>query len=462
MKKIITYLLLIAMAVALCACGPKEEAKKPDVLKVGFAKIDITPDFEVGLAGYSDATTRKNTDDPVTQIYATCIAATSGDETVLIFTVDTVQMRDDRQKELRVFISSATGVADDHIFMGATHSHNCPDPASRTYNAFLKDKMVAVAKEAMADRSEATVLTATPTIEKMNSVRHFLLKDGTYAGSNFGDMYNAKNPPVAQAAKADNQMVLVKFDRGTEKKPVLMMNWQAHPDSAKQIGYNSIAASWIGPLRDKLTEDTGMLVAYFTGASGNVNKDSRISGETNSFAWRQYGEELARLTEEHLDELKPVEGTAIHATRALETVNIDHSWTPMLPEAMDVWNTWESGDTTAANAMAIRSGFTSAFQARAIIARAKMQKTAKLEVGAFSIGGVGFVTGTYEMFSSASLYIKENSKFDTTFVITGCYNYIPDRAAFEYRCYEADTGYYEKGTSEQLSAKMVELLNQFK
>ena len=87
-----------------------------------------------------------------------------------------------------------------------------------------------------------------------------------------------------------------------------------------------------------------------------------------------------------------------------------------------------------------------------------MDETTKLEINAFSIQGVGFTTGTYEMFSNHSLYVKEHSPFDVTFVITGCSGYIPNPEAYDYRSYEADTGYFAKGTGEKLAEAYVEML----
>ena len=105
-------------------------------------------------------------------------------------------------------------------------------------------------------------------------------------------------------------------------------------------------------------------------------------------------------------------------------------------------------------------GFTSSYQARAIRSRAAMSMTTQLEVNAFSIGGIGFTTGTYEMFSTHGLYVKENSPFDVTFLITGNSGYIPTPEAYDYRSYEADTGMFAKGTGEKLVTDYLKLLNE--
>ena len=51
-------------------------------LLAGFAKIDMTPDYPVGLAGYSDAEKRIH-EMVVERVYATCIALTEGEELIL-------------------------------------------------------------------------------------------------------------------------------------------------------------------------------------------------------------------------------------------------------------------------------------------------------------------------------------------------------------------------------------------
>ena len=80
----------------------------------------------------------------------------------------------------------------------------------------------------------------------------------------------------------------------------------------------------------------------------------------------------------------------------------------------------------------------------------------------FSVGEIGFVNGSYEMFSEAGMYIKEYSPFDTTVIMEGCSSYIPSAEAYDYRSYEADTGCYAKGTSEKLAEKFVEMLTALK
>ena len=89
-----------------------------------------------------------------------------------------------------------------------------------------------------------------------------------------------------------------------------------------------------------------------------------------------------------------------------------------------------------------------------------MEKTGMLDIGAARVGGIGITSGTYEMFSESGTYVKENSPYAATVVITGNSSYIPSEAAFGYRCYEADTGMYAKGTAEKLAQLYVDMLKE--
>ena len=75
------------------------------------------------------------------------------------------------------------------------------------------------------------------------------------------------------------------------------------------------------------------------------------------------------------------------------------------------------------------------------------------------MGGVGFVLGTYEMFSESGLEIKAGSPYEYTMVLTGNSSYIPSKRAFMNRCYESDTGLYAEGTAEILVENFLKLLH---
>ena len=157
-----------------------------------------------------------------------------------------------------------------------------------------------------------------------------------------------------------------------------------------------------------------------------------------------------------------MEGEGIRAKRELFEAEIDHSWDPMLEQANEVYDYWKATDIHEGNRLGKTYGFTSAYQARAIRSRYQMDKTGMLDIGAARVGGIGITSGTYEMFSESGTYVKENSPYAATVVITGNSSYIPSEAAFGYRCYEADTGFYAKGTAEKLSKRYVEMLNELK
>ena len=134
MKRLFILLLALTMTVSLLACGnsgsEETQPKTPEGLQVGYAKINITPDYPVGLGGYSDAETR-TAQGFIDYIYTICVAVTSGDETILIYTIDNCAAPRDVADPIREVVNTATGIAPEKIFIGATHGHNCPSAMGR-------------------------------------------------------------------------------------------------------------------------------------------------------------------------------------------------------------------------------------------------------------------------------------------------------------------------------------------
>lgn len=469
MKKLITLLLALTLVLSLCACGNSGNTEqtgeaKSAGLQIGYGRANVTPDFSVGIGGYSDNETRRS-EGFLDYLYATCIAVTEGEETLLIINTDNLAMSAGNLKQVRAYVTQATGIAEDRILAYATHTHSAPsittaDEAGKKYMDLFYSGCAEAAKAALEDRAESTVLTATKELVNLNAVRHYLMNDGTYYGSNFGSSASGYK---AHATDSDFRMVLVKFDRKDEsKKDIVLANWQAHADHAKANGYLQMSADHPGAMRTKFEAQTGMLFTYITGAGGNQNPDSLITAEKHSLGMKEYGERLADEAIAMLPDLKEVGSAGVKLNTFMYEAEIDHSWDHMLAQANEVYELWKSAGKEVGDALGKTYGFTSSYQARAIKSRANKGATETLEIHAFRIGDIGFISGSMEMFSNCGRYVREHSPFETTFICTGNSGYIPNMEAYDYRSYEADTGMYARGTCEAMAEKYVELLNEIK
>jgi len=467
MKKLLALILSSLMLFSLCACGGNgetaQETEPYTGLQVGYGKVNITPGYVVGLGGYSDAETRASIGF-LDYIYATCLAISSGEETILWYTIDTCGLGRDDKQQLRSAVNLATKIPENKIFIGATHGHNCPALSSHAAADQYRNELMKWAGEAgnaaLADMAPASFYRAKAVHEGMNFVRHYTLDDGTFLAN--ADAGKVIDRLVGHPMESDEEMILLKFDREGEKKDILTVHWQTHPDSASSIGYNQISPGFIGPLRNKLEKDTGMLVAYYNGASGNQNPDSRIKAEAHNLEWNAYGEKLAELAQGMLGSLEPVAGTQIKTTNRTVDLNVDHSWDHMLNEANEIYEIWKSQGKEVGDEAGRKYGFSNVYQARAIRSRCNMGSIITMDARAFSIGDVGFTTGTYEMFSTNAMFVKENSPFETTVIVTGNSSYMPAQVAYTYRNYEVDTGFYAEGSAETMADQYVEMLKELK
>ena len=480
MKKSISLLLVLVMVLGLFGCSsagttenttePSTEATEPPapaVFEVGYSREDITPVGKVPLGGYG-LSDRRLTDNVLDPLYLTCVAFKEGDEMLLWFTMDLIGAKGDTMAQARLRISRKTGVPGDRIMFCATHTHSAPDLNSSNTNIELYkenfvDIAIEAAQKAIADLTPATMSGTKTELERMNYIRHYIMNDGTYYGSNFGSTASGFKQHVEES---DNVMSLVKIEREGDKKDILLMNWQAHPCFTGGGTKKDISADYIGAVRRAIERDTGMYFAFYQGAQGNHNARSAMPGETLYSTNEEYGEKLAEYAIAALPNLKSIAGAGIKSATVTLEAEVNHDDEHLLEQAKEVQALWKStGDTSQGNKLARQYGISSVYHANAIIARPSRPATANLTINAVYVGGLAFVTAPFEMFRGTGEYIKDNSPFEMTFVCGNTnesHGYIPTVNAYDYGCYESFTSYFARGTGEVLQEKYVEMLNSLK
>lgn len=446
--------------------APEDWAK----LQVGFGMCDITPEESVPLAGAGN-TSQRMSRGILNRLSLIFLAFTDeAGQTILLSSADLLVMPDQLAHEFRLAISETTNVPYDNIMLAATHSHNAPDqdnraePSIQRYIQKLRGWYVEAAQKAIADRRPARMLAGKTETDGLNFVRHYMTKAGIAKGDNFGD--EVDSPYTGHTHEADRGMQLVRFARQAAKD-ILLVNWQVHPHraSSKFSGFHYMVASdMIGVLRETLAEETGMHVVYYTGAAGNLNPTSRIQEENVTADYLEQGKALAGYASKCLETLKPLREGPIHHITKRTAEKIDHHEDHKVGDAEIVLRDWiQRNDLIGAVRLANQYGINSPYHAAGILDKSRLPETDDLELHSFCIGELSVVTAPYEMFDSNGVYIKENSPFETTLIMTQTNQsraYIPSEEGFRINSYEANAGRFEAGTGEKMAESFVQMLRQ--
>ena len=482
MKKWIALVLSITMVLGLFGCQAKEgnqpnEAPKdePKGLQAGYARVNITPSYSVPLAGYGN-TSRRMSRGYLDYLYATCIAVTDEkDSTVLLISLDTIAVRDSFLQDARNAITKATGITADRIMVQATHTHSAPDtssaePVIAQYKVELVNWIKEAAVAAMADRSPATMHTGFGKTTNLSFVRHYLLNTGDIYGDNLAWPSGASY--VGHTSEPDHEIQLLVFKReAADKKDIMAVNWACHPKlnssgetTAGMFNRSKMSADFVGGCRDYIESNSDYLFAFYQGAAGNLNPNSKIPGETTTTKVSDFSRFLSTSILKAAENLTPVERTAIKSTQKIYEAPIDKSEDHLLEEANIIYTAWqENGDAKAAMALVPGTTIGSVYHAGSIVNRSTQSGNRSMELNAISIGPVGFITAPYEMFDTNGMFIKDGSPFETTFVMTcanGINNYIAADYAFEKGgTYEVHNRVFPRGTAEDLANTFVDMLN---
>jgi len=472
MKKLLALCLTALLTGSLFGCSaqppaetttPTETTPTAGPLLVGYGREDITPAGSVHLQG-GDWKNRVSTG-VLDKIFVTCVAVTQNEQTFLLITMDFKLATNNIVQDLRPQIRRATGIPEANIIMAATHTHSSVAvrydwDGVEGYKSFFYQAALKAVDTAMKDRSEAELQGGSTQTNRMAFVRHYLMNDGTYAGSNFGDWSSGIK---GHAREADGELQLVNFVR-EGKKDVLLLSFPAHA-TFNESGLN-VSADFISPMRDYVEANSDTQVAYFIGAAGDQVPSSRIKDEQFSKDYSVYGKELGRYAVEALPTLKKLENDGIKTGLKVYTAPTNKKNLDKLEAANEVMNiASQYGNNSAQLKAALKQyGLSSRHEANWIRIRANQGDTKFMVLNTLSVGNLAFAVAPYEMNGWHGKAIKDGSPFDMTFIITcaGQENYVASSESFDYNCYESQCCYYEQGTAEKLVDVYLDMLKQLK
>lgn len=462
MKKLLSLLLAVLTLISLAACGNGQQpagttaAPEAPTLQVGYGRSAFTPKNSVKLTNQAQTDFSAVYND----VCITCIALTDAEgDTVLLFTCDMIRCPDNIRISLLRDAEEATGVSAENMIFAVTHNHNGPNPAA--VSSELKKAIVAASKQAVEDRSAATVCAGTAYTEGLNFVRHYQKEDGVWYGAAYTSVSNS--PLKNHEADPDNAMQLLRFDR-EGKKPVLMVNWQAH--AVYTYSTDVLSADYVGIFRRNVEESTDCLFAYFQGAAGNLAPTSLIKS-LNKFeqgtigGMEGYGKALSDVAINTLPTLQSVNSDGIDIAKSSYTAAVRQDTTEYLDAITKFEEVINAGGTVQEAVIAsgdmVHCDISCTFPPK----RKQLGASQEIPLVALRLGEIGFISAPYEMFDTSGMFVKENSPFTMTMILgyTGMHAYIPTAACIAHMCYEWECGYYDAGTAEALADAYVDLLN---
>ena len=362
---------------------------------VGFGRASITPHGSVPLTGYGNESHRYS-NNILDSIYATCLAFTDeSGNTALVYALDLLDCWD----HMRQMLSHELGIAAECINLSASHTHAGPNTAlfkglEATQNYVdheLKEGLLEAGRQALADRSAATMYMTRTYTERMNFVRRYLMADGTYSGPNYG---NANQPILGHETEPDNCLQLLKIVR-EGKKNIIVANYQAHQTMTGGANFYNISADSSGALRVRMEQELDCNFMYFTGACGNITPGSRVKGEARFVKeeYKEHGQALADYAIAVNDTYQPVAGGKVRCLRQIVEFDVDHSLDHLKDIAQELRAEWKrTGDKARCNELCERAGLHSVYHAESVIDKLVLGKTLPLDLNVVSVGGLGFLT----------------------------------------------------------------------
>ncbi len=435
----------------------------------GFGRVDISPTYPVSMGGYGNVSSRRSGAilDP---LYATCVAISDGENTVLLYSVDLCGVSKANFNQVAIRVKKKLGIPSENIFITATHSHSSPEIRSddislSAYKKKFYEDMTQAAVDAVADLDKTELFIGSAETDNLNYVRRYFREDGTFGGAGSSA---TPSPYVRHETEADGQMQVLKLDRKNQKD-IVLVNWQCHPCAAgSSPSSTDVSADFVGVLRKEAEKNLDVYFSYYQGGAANLGYFSWIDGEPDHFDYKAHGKKLAEVLYQALENLTAVKSGKVQALSLdYEARRPDFSQYDV-EMARKIVQANAAGNGALASRLMNQAGIRSLHLARNIVMIDELTDTkesAILNIGAISIGDVAFTGVPYEMFDTSGKEIKSASSFAMTFTLgytNGSNGYMPSINSFPNGAYEVDSCHFEAGTAEGVVSSLLNMLQTMK
>ncbi len=398
-------------------------------LRTGEARIDVTPEQPVVLAGYAS---RTNLSEGVhDRLSARVVAFEQDGRRLVLVSLDNLGFYNDTSGPLRQAILEACAIQPSELFLCAIHTHSAPlltldtargHPNNVAYTKALGGKLAQGVREALARLVPAEL--------------------GVGSGSS---PVGVNRREVAQGVDGKTKVVLGRNPSRITDREVEVLK-VVNPGG---------------------TEPAVLLFAYGTHSTslgpGNYQVSGDIHGLAAQFLEKYFGGDLVA------PEFAGASGDIDPWVRVLPGFRTGRGWVPetvlmgtLLAE--EVARVAEGIHTSATNCP-IRT----AWKTLALPARPKGEAassddtTASMTITVARLGGIAFVGLGGEVFNELGKAIKLSSPFHPTLVLTHCNGaagYVPTRPSYSEGGYEVQSSSFAPGGGEQLVEEAVRMLKE--
>lgn len=242
-------LAILAICVCLVAFAPATLSAQAHQLRVGVAKVDITPKDLTGLVGIPNRPFSGVHD----QLYARSLVLDNGATTAAIVALDLVEIGD--TSELRQRIEKEVGVPAGHIIINASHDHSAPrggpptpgtsSASGRPYSTpeYVKqvdDSIVDAMKQAKAALQAARVGYGTGKVDVSVARYGYTPERGWRENTN-------------EEGFSDKTLAVVKFVNPAGEPIAILINYAVHSNSMTGA-FNNIIHGDIAGNAEKFVE----------------------------------------------------------------------------------------------------------------------------------------------------------------------------------------------------------------
>lgn len=425
------YRLFLAVLLAGCVQPILPSPMPGAELRAGLARVDITPDQPVMLAGYeSRKELSKGIHDP---LFARALAFENGGRKLVLVSADNLGFYGGTADTMRQAVLEACSLQPSELLLCAIHTHSAPSLTLNTerghsnnlaYTKALQPKLVDLVRQAF-DRLQPVRFGIGSGSSPVGVNRREVTQDSNgktkiILGRNVSELTDREVQVLKLVRPGSDQIIGALFDYATHSTSLGPGNYFVSGDIhglAEQF-----LEKYFGP---------EIIAPGFAGASGNIDPWVRVLPEfrTNN-GWipepvllgTMLGEEVARVLERT--------GLSDGSTEIKTSMK-----TLQLPGKM------RGSPNTATNT------------------------PCSIVVTVARVGDVAFVGWGGEVFNEIGRQVKKGSPFGSTFVFTHCNGtagYVPIRAAYDEGGYEVLSSGFAPGAGEGLAEETLTMLRELK